>query len=116
MSGQYYFSFPESYDGTKPLPVLVGFHGCGEGNRGTDLESTEWMRLTENSAFKTEYVRAVPISAASGGCWDYGDDIPRTTAMTQTYLAARFSTPRSFSMSKRLLSSSVAPSPAKRAE
>jgi hypothetical protein len=25
VSGQHYFSFPESYDGTKPLPVLVGF-------------------------------------------------------------------------------------------
>jgi polyhydroxybutyrate depolymerase len=81
VSGQHYFSFPESYDGTKPLPVLVGFHGCGGNNRGTDLESTEWMRLTESSAFKTEYVRAVPVSTATGGCWDYGDDIPRVKAM-----------------------------------
>ena len=40
VSGKHYFTFPESYDGTKPLPVLVGFHGCGDVNRGTDLEST----------------------------------------------------------------------------
>jgi poly(3-hydroxybutyrate) depolymerase len=81
VAGKHYFTFPESYDGTKPLPVLVGFHGCGDVNRGTDLNSTEWIRLTESSAFKTEYVRAVPVSAATGGCWSYGTDITRTKAM-----------------------------------
>ena len=25
----HYFAFPESYDGTQPFPLLVGFHGCG---------------------------------------------------------------------------------------
>jgi polyhydroxybutyrate depolymerase len=83
----HYFTFPESYDGMKPLPVLVGFHGCGEVNRGTDLESTEWIRLTENSAFESEYVRAVPLSAATGGCWSYGTDITRVKAMYDDLLA-----------------------------
>ena len=55
VNGDHYFTFPESYDGTKPFPVLWGFHGCGEVNRGTDLNSTEWIRLTDNTAFETEY-------------------------------------------------------------
>ena len=87
VSGKHYFTFPESYDGTKPLPVLVGFHGCGDVNRGTDLDSTEWMRLTKGSAFETGYVRAVPISAAAGGCWSYGTDITRVKAMYDELLA-----------------------------
>jgi poly(3-hydroxybutyrate) depolymerase len=86
-NGEHYFTFPESYDGTKPLPVLVGFHGCAEVNRGTDLESTEWIRLTEGSAFETEYVRAIPVSAATGGCWNYGNDITRVKAMYDELLA-----------------------------
>lgn len=81
VNGGHYFTFPETYDGMKPLPVLVGFHGCGEVNRGTDLESTEWIRLTEGSAFESGYVRAVPLSAATGGCWSYGTDITRVKAM-----------------------------------
>lgn len=87
VNGGHYFTFPETYDGTKPLPVLVGFHGCGEVNRGTDLESTEWIRLTEGSAFESEYVRAVPLSAATGGCWNYGNDITRVKAMYDDLLA-----------------------------
>jgi poly(3-hydroxybutyrate) depolymerase len=86
-SGAHYLTFPESYDGTKPFPVLVGFHGCGDVNRGTDLESTEWIRLTKDSAFETEYVRAVPISAATDGCWNYGNDITRVKAMYDDLLA-----------------------------
>lgn len=87
VSGKHYFTFPESYDGTKPMPVLVGFHGCGDVNRGTDLDSTEWIRLTKGSAFETGYVRAVPISAATGGCWSYGTDITRTKAMYDELVA-----------------------------
>ena len=87
VNGDHYFTFPATYDGAKPFPVLVGFHGCGEVNRGTDLNSTEWIRLTEGSAFETEYVRAVPVSAATGGCWNYGNDITRVRAMYDDLLA-----------------------------
>jgi poly(3-hydroxybutyrate) depolymerase len=79
-NGDHYFTFPESYDGTKPLPVLWGFHGCGEVNRGTDLDSTEWIRLTKGTAFETDYVRAVPLSSSTGGCWSYNTDIARVKA------------------------------------
>jgi poly(3-hydroxybutyrate) depolymerase len=75
------FKFPESYDGVQPFPVLVGFHGCGEVNRGTGADDTEWMRLTDGSAFASDYVRAAALSAASGGCWSYDTDIGRVKQM-----------------------------------
>jgi poly(3-hydroxybutyrate) depolymerase len=83
----HYFVFPESYDGTKPFPVLVGFHGCGGVNRGTSLDDTEWVRLTDGTDFETDYVRMVPLSADAGGCWSYANDLPRVTAMYDALLA-----------------------------
>jgi hypothetical protein len=77
----YYLTFPESYDGKQPLPVLIGFHGCGGVNRGTTKDDTEWIRLTKGSDFETDYVRAVPLSSDTGGCWNYSKDMPRVTAM-----------------------------------
>jgi poly(3-hydroxybutyrate) depolymerase len=87
VANSHYFTFPEGYDGTKPYPVLIGFHGCGEVNRGTSLESTEWIRLTEDSAFKTEYVRFVPVSQSTGGCWTYNTDVGRVKDMYDDLIA-----------------------------
>lgn len=84
----HYFTFPESYDGTKPFPVLVGFHGCGGGNRGTSQTDTEWISYTKGSAFESDYVRMVPLSADSGGCWNYATDITRVTAAFDDLLAS----------------------------
>ena len=89
----HYFAFPESYDGTKPFPVLVGFHGCGAGNRGTSQSDTEWMSYTKGSAFETDYVRMVPLSADSGGCWNYATDITRVTQRSTTCSRTTASTP-----------------------
>jgi poly(3-hydroxybutyrate) depolymerase len=83
----YYLTFPDGYDGSEPFPVLVGFHGCGGVNRGTNLDDTEWIRLTDGRAFETEYVRAVPLSADSGGCWNYNTDIVRVKQMYDDLLA-----------------------------
>jgi poly(3-hydroxybutyrate) depolymerase len=83
----HYFIFPDSYDGTHPFPVLVGFHGCGGGNRGTSQDDTEWASYTKGSAFETEYVRFVPVSADSGGCWNYGTDISRVKQAFDDLLA-----------------------------
>jgi poly(3-hydroxybutyrate) depolymerase len=83
----HYFVFPQSYDGTKPFPVLVGFHGCGGGNRGTGPNDTEWVSYTKGSSFETDYVRMVPVSADSGGCWNYGTDITRVTQAFDDLLA-----------------------------
>jgi|GEM_PF-681329 len=87
VAGDHYFAFPESYDGKKPLPVLFGFHGCGSGNRGTNKDDTEWMNLTKSSSFATEYVRAVPVSSSTGGCWTYGTDITRVIKAYDDLLA-----------------------------
>jgi polyhydroxybutyrate depolymerase len=80
VSQRHYFVFPESYDGATPLPVLVGFHGCGGVNRGTSPDDTQWLELTNGSVFASEYVRFVPLSADAGGCWSYDTDIARTKA------------------------------------
>jgi polyhydroxybutyrate depolymerase len=77
----HYFTFPEIYDGQTPLPVLMGFHGCSSGNRGTNINDTEYIRLTRNTAFEDAYVVAVPISSSTGGCWSYNNDIGRIKAM-----------------------------------
>ena len=87
VANDHYFAFPESYDGKTPLPVLMGFHGCGGVNRGTDIASTEWMRLSKGTAFEQEYVRAVPVSSDSGGCWSYNTDISRVTKIYDDLLA-----------------------------
>lgn len=83
----HYFMFPETYDGTQPFPVLMGFHGCGGVNRGTSEKDTEWVRLTDTSAFKADYVRVVPLSADSGGCFSYDKDIARVKQMYDALLA-----------------------------
>ncbi len=77
----HYFTFPETYDGQTPLKVLMGFHGCSSGNRGTNINDTEYIRLTRNTAFEDAYVVAVPISSSTGGCWNYNNDIGRIKAM-----------------------------------
>lgn len=80
-TSSYYLTFPEGYDGQTPLPVLMGFHGCGGVNRGTGIDNTEYVRLTRNTPFEDEYVVAVPISQDTGGCWNYNNDITRIKAM-----------------------------------
>ena len=87
VADHHYLAFPAGYDGTTPMPVLFGFHGCAPVNRGTDIDSTEWMRETNGTAFADEYVRAVPVSAASDGCWRYGDDIDRVKSVYDELLA-----------------------------
>jgi predicted esterase len=66
------YTFPESYDGAKPFPLFLGFHACGN-----PIE--QFVNLTKGSKFESEYVRAVPRSSDSGGCWNYGNDIGRVT-------------------------------------
>jgi polyhydroxybutyrate depolymerase len=73
----YYLTFPPSYDGKTPVPVLFGFHGCGGVNRGTSLTTTEYVKRTVGTPFESGYVVAVPISQDTGGCWNYGNDMSR---------------------------------------
>jgi poly(3-hydroxybutyrate) depolymerase len=61
------------------MPVLFGFHACGSTNRGdgSSASSTQYIQLTNGTDFETDYVRAVPLSAAASGCWTYATDIER---------------------------------------
>lgn len=63
--------FPDSYDGTKPFPLLIALHACGNPN-------TEFVNLTKGSAFETGYVRTFPNTPDSGQCWSsYSGDAAR---------------------------------------
>ncbi|XXY45838.1 hypothetical protein WME91_38130 [Sorangium sp. So ce269] len=64
------YTFPDSYDGSTPLPLLMGFHACGN-------PIDQFINLTRGSAFETEYVRAVGRSSDAGGCWNYSNDIAK---------------------------------------
>ena len=68
------YMFPESYDGTKPFPLLIALHACGNPN-------TEFVNLTNNTGFATDYVRAFPNTPDSGQCWsNYSGDSARILA------------------------------------
>jgi polyhydroxybutyrate depolymerase len=75
--------FPSSYDGSTPMPVVFGFHGCGGDNRG-NASRTEYSDLTRNNVLGQDYVVAIPISADSGGCWNYNTDIGRVRKLYDT--------------------------------
>lgn len=63
--------FPTTYDGMQPFPLLIALHACGNPN-------TEFVNLTNNTAFATDYVRTFPNTPDSGQCWtNYNGDIQR---------------------------------------
>jgi hypothetical protein len=73
--------FPTSYDGTKPFPLLVALHACGNPN-------TQWEGLLKGSAFETEYVRLMPNTTDSGQCWNnYNNNIARILKQYDDVLA-----------------------------
>lgn len=59
VQGDHIYDFPEKYDGTTPLPMLLGLHA--NGNPYTQIQS-----LTNGSKLATDYVRVFPKSAGSG--------------------------------------------------
>jgi polyhydroxybutyrate depolymerase len=65
------YMFPTNYDGTKPYPLLIALHACGNPN-------TEFVSLTNNTGFATDYVRSFPNTPDSGQCWsNYSGDVSR---------------------------------------
>jgi hypothetical protein len=65
------YMFPTTYDGTKPFPLLIALHACGNPN-------TEFVTLTNNTGFATDYVRSFPNTPDSGQCWSsYSGDAAR---------------------------------------
>ncbi|RYZ06838.1 MAG: hypothetical protein EOO73_14545 [Myxococcales bacterium] len=71
VAGEKIIDFPASYDGTKPFPLLVALHACGNQN-------TQWENLTKGSALETDYVRLMPNTTDGGQCWNnYENNIKR---------------------------------------
>jgi len=71
VSGTSLYIFPTGYDGTKPFPLLIALHACGNAN-------TEFVSLTDNTGFATDYVRSFPNTPDSGQCWsNYSGDVSR---------------------------------------
>ena len=65
------YMFPTAYDGTKPFPLLIALHACGNAN-------TEFVSPTSSNGFGTEYVRSFPNTPDSGQCWsNYSGDVAR---------------------------------------
>jgi hypothetical protein len=73
--------FPTTYDGTKPFPLLIALHACGNPN-------TEFVNLTNNTGFATDYVRTFPNTPDSGQCWsNYSGDISRILSQYDDLMA-----------------------------
>lgn len=73
--------FPTSYDGTKPMPLLIALHACGN-------ENTQWEGLTKGSALETDYVRFMPNTSDSGQCWsNYANNSARILKQYDDILA-----------------------------
>jgi predicted esterase len=71
VTGQSLHLFPASYDGTKPFPLLIALHACGNPN-------TEFVNPTSGNSFETDYVRTFPNTPDSMQCWsNYGNDVSR---------------------------------------
>jgi polyhydroxybutyrate depolymerase len=86
VSGKYYVNFPPSYDGKKPVPLLIGFHGCGDSNYGTNIASTEYIRKPK-AEFGNDYVLAAPLGTQPT-CWsNYANDTARVKEMYDNILA-----------------------------
>ncbi len=76
--GAYFVRLPKGYDKTKPTPVVVSEHGCGDnaGNFAT------WASAPYNDVMNTRqndfqsYI-GIAVEDSAGGCWDlaHGDKV-----------------------------------------
>lgn len=65
------YQFPDKYDGTEPLPLVVALHAAGNPN-------TQLRDLTSASDLARQYVMIFPKSA--GSAWNYATDKSRVDA------------------------------------
>lgn len=85
VSGKYYVNFPPSYDGQKPFPLIIGFHGCGDSNYGTSHSTTEYIRKPK-AEFGNDYVLAAPLGTQPT-CWsNYNNDTARVKEMYENLM------------------------------
>ena len=81
VAGQSLHYFPTSYDGTKPFPLLIALHACGNPN-------TEFVSLTTGNGLDTTYVRTFPNTPDSGQCWsNYTGDVARILSQYDDLMA-----------------------------
>ncbi|HET9956519.1 MAG TPA: hypothetical protein VFQ61_18565, partial [Polyangiaceae bacterium] len=78
VNNDHIYTFPTSYDGTKPLPLLIGFHAAGN-------PIDQIQKLTNGSSFESNYVRAFPKSA--GNEWVYNTDLNKAYKVYDDLLA-----------------------------
>jgi predicted esterase len=65
------YMFPTTYNGTTPFPFLIALHACGNPN-------SQFVNMTNNTGFASEYVRSFPNTPDSGQCWsNYNNGIAR---------------------------------------
>jgi poly(3-hydroxybutyrate) depolymerase len=78
VTGDHIYNFPASYDGKKPLPLVVALHA--NGNPYTQLQS-----LSNGTRLESNFVRAFPKSAGAG--WVLNTDAARITAVYDDLMA-----------------------------
>jgi polyhydroxybutyrate depolymerase len=76
-------TFPPTYDGSTPVPLVFGFHGAGR----TNEEQQTVDSRTIGSDLERNYIMAYVKSA--GNAWDLGTDYPRFQAI-RTQILSQF--------------------------
>jgi predicted esterase len=64
-------TFPQSYDGSQPFPLLFAFHGANRNNQQMRMEDSR----TVGSPLESNYVMA--FVGSQGTAWELGTDYPR---------------------------------------
>jgi polyhydroxybutyrate depolymerase len=78
VANDHIYTFPTRYDGTTPMPLVIGLHANGNPN-------TQLQGLTNGTRLETNFVRAFPKSTGAG--WVIGTDASRITAVYNDLLA-----------------------------
>ncbi|MEO8178780.1 MAG: hypothetical protein ABI895_08105 [Deltaproteobacteria bacterium] len=76
-------TFPPSYDGSTPFPIVFAFHGAGR----TNAEMRTVDSRTPGTQLENNYVMAFVKS--QGNAWDLGTDYPRFQRLITQVLAER---------------------------
>jgi hypothetical protein len=79
VAGSHIYSFPESYDGTTPSPLIMAFHAAGNGN-------DQLRNITRGSTLDQHFVMAFPKSTGNG--WSPNTDRASIDARYEELLAS----------------------------
>ena len=78
--GSYVAFVPPGYDGSKPMPVLVGMHGCGD----DALNYATWGVAPYDTRATQEYI-GISLGSETGAnhCWSMGGDDDKVLAAVE---------------------------------